>query len=77
MSLASPWRGIPEFLYISTSATLIFINETLGFCHADFEAVIKSLYLVPTPITRSEFEAISLAPFVPVAPIAPKLSSCL
>ena len=35
------------------------------------EAVVKSLYLVPTPITTSAVRAMALAAAVPVLPMAP------
>jgi hypothetical protein len=35
------------------------------------EAVVKSLYRVPTPITRSASRAIAFAAVVPVLPTAP------
>ena len=36
------------------------------------DAVVKSEYRVPTPMTTSASRATMLAPFVPVAPIAPR-----
>ena len=43
-----------------------------GSRNAVFDAVVKSLQRVPTPITRSAAAAIRLAANVPVAPIAPR-----
>jgi hypothetical protein len=42
-----------------------------GSWNADFDAVVKSLQRVPTPITRSASRASRLARRVPVAPTAP------
>ena len=46
-------------------------KRTSGAAKRLREAVVKSLYLVPTPITTSASPATRLAAVVPVAPIAP------
>ena len=46
-------------------------NRTPGSANTVREAVVKSLHLVPMPITTSARAASSLAAVVPVAPIAP------
>ena len=55
----------------SSAATLTLTKRTPGSWNADFDAVVKSLQRVPTPITRSASRASRLAAGVPVAPIAP------
>ena len=46
-------------------------NRTPGSAKTVREAVVKSLHLVPMPMTTSARAASSLAAGVPVAPIAP------
>ena len=51
-------------------------KRTPGSWKADFDAVVKSLQRVPTPMTRSASWASRLAAAVPVAPTAPSDSGC-
>ena len=46
------------------------IDRTSGFWNAVFDAVVKSLYRVPIPITRSASRAIRFAAMLPDASIA-------
>ena len=64
----------PLCLAASKAATLTLTKRTSGSWKADFEAVVKSLQRVPTPITRSASRASRLAAAVPVAPTAPSAS---
>ena len=50
----------------------MFTKVTWGFWNAVRLAVVKSLYLVPIPITRSASAARRLAAGVPVAPTPPR-----
>ena len=72
VALASPTRGTPECLWASNAAMLILTNLTSGSWNAVFEAVVKSEYLVPIPITQSASREMIFAPAVPVAPSAPR-----
>ena len=47
-------------------------NRTSGFWKAVRQAVVKSEYRVPIPITTSASRATALAAVVPVEPIAPR-----
>ena len=60
----------------SIPATLTPTKRTPGSWKADFDAVVKSLQRVPTPITRSASRASRFAAGVPVAPTAPSASGC-
>ncbi len=52
----------------------MFTKRTPGSWKADFDAVVKSLHRVPTPMTTSASRARRFAADVPVAPTAPRLS---
>jgi hypothetical protein len=52
----------------------MLMKRTSGFWNAVLEAVVKSSYLVPMPMTRSASAAMALAAVVPVEPIAPRLN---
>ena len=67
---ASPTRGIPESLNASNEATLMFTKATSGLWNAVLDAVVKSEYRVPMPITTSASCAMMFAPLVPVAEIS-------
>ena len=49
----------------------MFTNRTPGSLNAVRDALVKSLYRVPIPITTSASAASALAAVVPVAPTAP------
>jgi hypothetical protein len=55
----------------------MLIYLTSSFLNNDLEAVVKSLNLVPTPITKSAFSAIELAAKLPVTPTPPKFKEKL
>lgn len=61
----------PECLAASSDATLTFTNVTSGFWNAVREAVVKSLYRVPMPMTTSARAARALATGEPVEPTPP------
>jgi hypothetical protein len=63
-------------LAVSSPATLTLTKRTSGSWNAVFEAVVKSLQRVPTPITTSASRARRFAAGVPVAPIAPSAAGC-
>ena len=71
---ASATTGRPLCFAASNDVTLMLTKRTPGSWNADFDAVVKSLQRVPTPITTSASRASRLAAAVPVAPTAPRLS---
>jgi hypothetical protein len=68
---ASATIGNADSLAASNPATLMLTNFTSGFWNAVRDAVVKSLYRVPTPITTSASRASRLATGVPVEPTPP------
>ena len=73
-SRASATSVAADSLSASMRATLTFTKRTPSAANTVREAVVKSLYRVPTPMTRSASAATASAAVVPVAPIAP--SAC-
>src|SRR3954464_8898312 len=64
----------PECLATSSGVTLRLTNRTSGSWNAVFDAVVKSLYLVPMPTTTSASLASALATGEPVEPTPPPAS---
>ncbi len=60
-----------DSLAASNAATLRLTNRTSGSANAVRDAVVKSLYRVPTPMTTSAAAASALAGGVPVEPTPP------
>jgi hypothetical protein len=58
-------------LAASNDAMLMFTNRTPSRAKAVRDAVVKSAYRVPMPITRSASRARAFAAALPVAPTAP------
>ena len=71
---ASHTRGRPLSLNASTLATFTLMKRTLAPSNSVFDAVVKSVHRVPTPMTRSASRPMRFAADVPVAPIAPSES---
>ena len=61
----------PACLAASSAVTLRLTNRTSGCWNAVRDAVVKSLYRVPTPITTSASRASALATGEPVDPTPP------
>jgi hypothetical protein len=62
---------MPECFAASKPVTLTLTNRTSGLANAVREALVKSLYRVPTPITTSASRASALATGEPVEPTPP------
>ena len=73
-SRASATSAVPASFTASAAATLTLTNRTCGSANTVRDAVVKSLYRVPIPITTSAWLASRLAAVVPVLPIAPSAS---
>ena len=73
-SRPSATTAVPASFTASAAATLTLTKRTCGQPNAVRDAVVKSLYLVPIPITTSACAAIRLAAAVPVLPSAPRAS---
>ena len=65
---------MPASFTASAAATLTLTKQTCGQPNAVRDAVVKSLYRVPIPMTTSASPASWLAAAVPVLPIAPTAS---
>ena len=65
---------MPASVTASAAATLTLTKRTRGPLNAVRDAVVKSLYRVPMPMTTSASLAIALAAVVPVLPSAPRAS---
>ncbi len=65
---------MPACFAASGAATLRLTNRTPGSANRVCEAVVKSVYRVPTPMITSAEWAIRLAAVVPVLPMAPRAS---
>ena len=71
---ASAITAVESILNASNEETFIESILTSGFWKPHFEAVVKSVSLVPTAIIRSACFAAALAAGPPVTPIPPRLS---
>ena len=76
-TFTSPTSGSASSFPASKPLTFIERNRTPGCRNSHFEAVVKSVKRVPTPIIKSASFAIVLAALFPVTPTPPRFSGSL
>lgn len=76
-TFTSPTSGSASSFPASKPLTFIERNRTSGCRNSHFEAVVKSVKRVPTPIIKSASFAIVLAALFPVTPMPPRFSGSL